>query len=329
MLGRIRERLRIRRRWAAVQDAIRRVERQIAQHGVARLDGVFARVGVTRGALVRRLVRLGHPRLRSLDERVRSNRLIWLLLWPARAWLNAGSIQIPSGLAHGMWLAKRDLPLSHAHLGSLAHGNLEASVQEAMLRHVALGSVFFDIGANLGFFTLLAARLVGGQGRVFAFEPAPDNAAAIRRNLDINSLSNVAVMEMAVAGESGPGQLQVVDDQSWSKLIDYGAHPGTQQVLTVELVKIDDLVASGKLPPPDAVKIDIEGAEIVALEGMRETIERHRPAIICELHDTHSEFVALMDGYGYRTINLEGPGAVTDAGASAHALALPVDHPGD
>jgi hypothetical protein len=62
---------------------------------------------------------------------------------------------------------------------------------------------------------------------------------------------------------------------------------------------------------------------------MRATIERHRPAIICELHDTHAEFVAVMRGHGYRVINLEGTSSVEAAGPSAHALALPPLDQGD
>ena len=287
-----------------------------------RIGHRLAMLGFNRSMIVRRLVKLGHPKLRELDERIQSNALLRLALSPAARWLNRGAILVPGGLGHGLWLSKADLPLSHAHLGSLAFGNLELSVQEAMLRHVAPCSTFYDVGANLGFFALLGARLAGPEGRVYAFEPAPANAAAIRHNIELNRFSNIEVIEQAVSSQTGQGRLQVVDDQSWSKLEEYGAHPGTEQVLTVPLAAIDDLVRGG-LPAPHVVKIDIEGAEIAALEGMRETIARHRPAIICELHDTHREFVALMDSLGYRVVNLEGTEPVGEAGASAHALALP------
>jgi FkbM family methyltransferase len=279
--------------------------------------------------LVRRLVRLGHPRLRAWDARIQASPALTRLLQPARRWLNAGAIQIPSGLAHGMWLSKADLPLSHAHLGSLAFGNLETSVQEAMLRHLAPGDVFYDLGANLGFFALLGARLVGERGRVFAFEPAPANAAAIHRNIELNGLTQVEVLEQAVSERAGKGRLQVVDDQSWSKLAEYGPHPDTQAVLDVELVCIDDLVAGQRLPPPHMVKLDVEGAEIAALRGMHATVAAYRPSIICELHDTHGPFLELMRSWGYRVINVEGAGPIEEAGPSAHALALPADDPGD
>jgi FkbM family methyltransferase len=198
----------------------------------------------------------------------------------------------------------RYLPISHAHVGSIAGGNLESAVQEAMVRHLGRGEVFYDIGANLGFFSLLAAHLSGlHEGRVYAFEAAPDNAEAVRRNAELNLIPNVVVIAKAVAARAGRGRLQVVDDQSWSKLAEYGDHPYTERVIDVELVAIDDLVRGGELAPPALVKIDVEGAEIAVLEGMRETIERHRPAIICELHDTHVEFVAAMRGHDYRVIN--------------------------
>lgn len=302
---------------------------QMAGAARRRVGSGLARLGFDRSWVVRRFVRIGHPRLREFELRVRTSPLLQAAVEPGRRWLNAKPIQIPAGLAHGMWISKSDLPLTHAHLGSVAFGNLEASVQEALLRHLGPGDVFYDIGANLGFFALLGARLVGPEGRVFAFEPAPANAGAIVRNAALNGFENVEVIEKAVSARGGQGRLQIVDDQSWSKLTEYGEHPGTEEVVTVELTSVDELVGAGKAPPPRAVKIDVEGAEIAVLEGMRRTLAEHRPAVICELHDTHAEFVAAMTSCGYRTINLEGTAPVTQTGASAHVLALPLLHPGD
>jgi FkbM family methyltransferase len=281
--------------------------------------------------LVRRLIRLGHPRLRELRAEAMSGSGARARLVRAFVdWLEDGVLRVPQGHAGGLAFDMRYLPISHAHVGSIAGGNLESAVQEAMVRHLGRGEVFYDIGANLGFFSLLAAHLSGlREGRVYAFEAAPDNAEAIRRNAELNLIPNLVVIAKAVAARAGRGRLQVVDDQSWSKLAEYGEHPYTERVIDVELVTIDDLIRGGELPPPTLVKIDVEGAEIAVLEGMRETIERHRPAIICELHDTHVEFVARMRGHGYRVINLEGTVPVEQEGASAHALALPPLDQGD
>jgi FkbM family methyltransferase len=286
--------------------------------------------GFNRSTLLRRLIRLGHPRLRELRARaVEGRRPVDRAMGAGVRWLESGVVRIPSGHAAGLAFDMRHLPISHAHFGSLAYGNLETSVQEAMLRHLGRGDVFYDVGANLGFFALLGARMVGEAGKVYAFEAAPDNAEAIRTNAEINALTNVEVIAKAVAARAGTGRLQVVDDQSWSKLEDYGEHPFTERVIEVELVAIDELLTAGELRPPALVKIDVEGAELAVLEGMRETIERHRPAIICELHGTHAEFVSFMSGCGYRLINLEGTIPVAEEGASAHALALPPLDPGD
>lgn len=296
-----------------------------------RIRHAFGRFGLNRSMLVRRLIRLGHPRLRELRaEAVQASGPRALAMRAFVRWLENGVLRVPQGYAGGLVFEMRSLPISHAHVGSIAGGNLESAVQEAMVRHLGPGDVLYDIGANLGFFSLLGAHLTGlGEGRVFAFEAAPDNAEAIERNAVLNHIRNVTVFAKAVAASSGRGRLQVVDDQSWSKLVEYGEHPFTERVIEVELVAIDDLVASGELPPPSLVKIDVEGAEIAVLEGMRETIERHQPAIVCELHDTHTEFAQLMRGHGYRLINLEGKIPVQEQGASAHALALPPLDEGD
>jgi FkbM family methyltransferase len=296
-----------------------------------RIRRALSGAGFNRSMIVRRLVRLGHPRLRELRARALAERdPAALALGTIVRWLERGTLDIPQGHAGGLMFDMRHLPLSHAHLGSIAFGNLETAVQEAMVRHLGPGGVFYDIGANLGFFSLLGAHLVGlDQGRVYAFEAAPDNAGAIRANAELNTIPNVTVIDKAVSSRSGTGRLQIVDDQSWSKLEEYGEHPNTERTIDVELVAIDDLLRTGQLAPPTVVKIDVEGAEIAVLEGMRETLARHQPAVICELHGTHREFSETMSSVRYRLINLEGPQPIDEAGASAHALALPALDPGD
>jgi FkbM family methyltransferase len=291
----------------------------------------LALMGINRSLVLRVLIRFGHPKLRELRTRGQAGQgpSGWALGLALRG-LERGVLRVPQGHAGGLAFDMRYLPISHAHFGSIAFGNLESAVQEAMVRHLGADGVFYDVGANLGFFAMLGAHLAGLEsGHVYAFEAAPDNAEAIRVNAALNGIGNVSVICKAVSARSGRGRLQVVDDQSWSKLEDYGEHPLTEHVIDVDLVAIDDLVASGEIRPPTLVKIDVEGAELAVLEGMRSTITTHRPAIICELHDTHEGFIAAMRDHGYRLINLEGTIPVSEEGASAHALALPPLDDGD
>jgi len=258
----------------------------------------------------------------ELAERVRSGRASRALLRRASSWYGRAPVPIAGGLAHLLYVSTADLPLDHAHAGLIVRGTLEPPVQEALRRLLAPGDVFYDVGANVGFFTLLGARLVGPQGRVVAFEPVPACARAVAHNIALNDFAQAEIREEAVGAANGRAQLLVVGEASWSHLASTGRHADVRDELDVTVVAIDELVEAGAIPPPDVLKIDTEGAELQAIAGMRRTIERHRPAIVCELHDTNGAFVALMDELGYVTTNLEGPAAVAGAGP-IHALAQP------
>jgi FkbM family methyltransferase len=188
--------------------------------------------------------------------------------------------------------------------------------------YIRPGDVFYDVGANIGFFTILGARLVGPQGRVVAFEPVPACARAVAHNIALNDFVHAEIREEAVGAAGGRARLLVVGEASWSHLASTGRHADVRDEIDVAVVAIDELVEAGAIPPPDVLKIDTEGAELQAIAGMRATIERHRPAIVCELHDTNARFVALMDELGYTATNLDGPATVAGAGP-IHALAEP------
>jgi FkbM family methyltransferase len=297
-----------------------------------RIKFALSRHGLNRTLVVRRLTHeINHPRLRALraaameGHGLKAQALRFLFRG-----LEQGILRVPQGRGAGLIMDMRYIPISHAHAGALASGNLESSVQEALVRHLPRGGVVYDVGANLGFFSLVAARLVGvGEGRVYAFEPAPENAEAIRRNAELNHLPNISVIASAVSSQAGTARLQIVDDQSWSRLEEFGEHPDTERVLEVETVSIDGLLSAGELPPPTLVKIDVEGAELAVLDGMRSTIAEHRPVIVCELHGTHEGFAAAMAAHSYRVVNLEGPAPIDADPESHHALALPPLDSGD
>jgi FkbM family methyltransferase len=280
--------------------------------------------GRLRNGATHAITGLPEQRRAELARRVRAGRVSRALLKRAAGWYGRAPVPIAGGLGHLLYVSTADLPLDHAHAGLIVRGTLEPPVQEALRRLLAEGDVFYDIGANVGFFTLVGARLVGPAGRVVAFEPVPWCASAVGRNIELNGFDHAQIRAEAVGAVDGSARLLVVGEASWSHLESTGRHADVRDEIDVAVASIDSLVAAGTIPPPDVMKIDTEGAELQAIEGARATIAEHRPAIVCELHDTNEAFVALMDELGYVTTNLDGPAAVAAAGP-VHALAQPRD----
>ncbi len=233
--------------------------------------------------------------------------------------LSGGSVTVRGGAGFGLRLAGRCLPLSHRQGYGLVRGVLEPEVQEALRRSVAAGMVVFDVGANLGFFSLLAARLAGPTGRVVAFEPVAANVEAIRTNASLNGFPAIRVHEVAVSDRNGVGRLSVPRELSWSHLTDRGAHPEAEAEIAVRLIALDDAIEAGQIPAPDVVKIDVEGYEAAALRGLRRTLSAKPITVICELHGANAETIELMQQLGYVSENLESPTPLTAAGPT-HAL---------
>jgi FkbM family methyltransferase len=188
-----------------------------------------------------------------------------------------------------------------------AIGMIEPEVQEALRDLIRPRDTFYDVGANIGFFTLLGARLVGPDGRVVAIEPQPEALAGLRHNVRINRFGNVTVVEAAIADSPGESEFHI----SHEGILEWGAlGPGDDNVPTirVRVTSLDHLVLEERLTPPSVLKLDIEGAEVRALRGMEETMRRHRPRIVCEIHTTLDDVVTLLEQHGYAVDVLAGNG---------------------
>jgi len=208
-------------------------------------------------------------------------------------------------------------------------GDAEPEVQEALAELVKPGQTVYDVGANIGFFTILCSRLVGPQGRVYAFEPIPQNLATLRHNVTLNALSNVTIVDKALSSATGTAEMFV---SPWSAFHSLNVEGATKQdnhgpetgEITVQTVTLDEFVGGEGVRAPDLVKIDVEGAELIVVDGMRETLRSVKPLLLCELHDTklgYGEFVDSID-YCVRVIDGESPD-LADAARNPHTIAWP------
>jgi FkbM family methyltransferase len=209
-----------------------------------------------------------------------------------------------------------------------ASGGNELPVQEALERHLRPGAVFYDVGANVGFFSVIGARLVGNTGVVYAFEPVPENATYVRLNARLNRFRNIKVVEKAVSRCSGAGELWLAGYSGGSSLT--LAPPDARRRLAVKLVSIDDLVYGQGQAVPAVLKIDVEGAEIDVLRGMSRTLAEIKPAIVYEIDDERRdaydekclECENLLRGFGYRVEPLK-PSYPDIEWIVGHFLAMP------
>ena len=213
-------------------------------------------------------------------------------------------------------------------------GKSELPVQRALAAHIRPGHVVYDIGANIGFFSLIAARLGGPAGDVYSFEPVSENAMAVQRNARLNVLDRVHVFEIALGSYTGSAELILTEWDGGSTLSTSAVEPSDAiSRRTVGVAALDELARTEKLRSPDFIKIDVEGAELEVLRGMSGILARARPILLYELDDGDKasfdrRWKELDDyvkrSFGYEIQRLENSYA-NEHWFVGHSLALPLD----
>jgi len=187
-------------------------------------------------------------------------------------------------------------------IGSQRHacwlGIYEPALQRLINQRVQSGRVFYDIGANAGFYTLLAAMRVG-TGKVFAFEPMPENVDSLKRHIQLNALDNVSIVQAAVSDENGSANFRLGSTRCDGRLSNNGN-------FKVRVLTLDALLSEKQIPPPSYIKMDIEGEEFRALLGGKECFARYRPELFLS---THGEILRqscfeLLTSWGYEVRTL-------------------------
>ena len=173
-------------------------------------------------------------------------------------------------------------------------GTYEPELQQAIRKLVRPGAVIYDVGANIGYVSLLLARAAGETGHVYAFEALPDNAARWQTNIDLNGLgSRLSLFSEAVTGAAGPVRFLVHASGGMGKAAgSAGREDHYQSEITVPGLSLDEFVYTRGNPAPGVVKMDIEGGEVLALPGMRRVLAEARPLMLMELHGPESSQAA-------------------------------------
>lgn len=184
----------------------------------------------------------------------------------------------------------------------------DLGMQMTLAAAVCPGDTVVDIGANRGMFALVAARQVGASGVIHCFEPNPKSVAILHQDLDQNEIQNVIVHNFGLSNENRELTLTIPCINSGEATFGRSAYEETEEIIAP--VRIGDQVLEDVIP--DLIKVDVEGYETRAIEGLSKTIVRSLPLIITEVIEQHlqragtsaDELFGVMEGFGYRGFQL-------------------------
>jgi FkbM family methyltransferase len=172
------------------------------------------------------------------------------------------------------------------------------------------GDVVLDIGANIGYYTLIFAKLVGEKGKVFAFEPDPTNFSILKKNIEINGYKNVVLAQKAISDKNGKIKLYICEDNRGDHRI-YDSH-NNRQSIEIEAIRLDDYFKdyNGNI---NFIKMDIQGAEGGATQGMSNILQKNNLKVISEFWPMGlkkfgidpEEYLKLLTSSGFRIYEVD------------------------
>lgn len=181
------------------------------------------------------------------------------------------------------------------------------------------GDTVYDVGANVGRYTLHFSNAVGSSGHVVALEPVEDLSAILRKNIALNGIENVSIVSAAAAGEQGTAEFAYTPEKMTLGMLERPVpdsyQPRNADTIEIQTVRLDDLEEDfGTVP--DVIKLDVQGGAGTALLGARRILDAHAPDVLVELHGPEEQ-QAVQDeliGRGYTARTLDGK-VVEDATA--------------
>lgn len=188
-------------------------------------------------------------------------------------------------------------------LASLRAGDgWDDHVRDALLNAMKPGAVLYDIGANAGYMSLSVAKATPGA-RIYSFEPIPALAASLRASARANDFDQLQVVNAALSSTTGMIDLFITANTIHTSMV---SRPGKATRLPTAAFAMDDLLGAGLLPPPDVIKIDVEGAEMLVFEGAQKTLSEYHPVLVFECDENTERFghspatvLTMLRGLGY------------------------------
>lgn len=235
-------------------------------------------------------------------------------------WVYSKYIRIQMWNKHGIrqrtiqgsiMLLNLDEPLTTRDL--LRKGIHGYSVTSCFYNELKKGMIVFDIGANIGYYSLLASKIINSNSKVFAFEPNERTITLLQKNKEINAYSNIVIIPKAISNTKGIGRLYLDRDSSVDdKIIDTNEK---RKTINIELTTVDEFIEESKILP-DFIKIDVQGAEYLVFEGMKKLLHSKHPLkIISEFSARHEsdkmktfkEILKVMTELGFTIYYLKEP----------------------
>ncbi len=221
-------------------------------------------------------------------------------------------LSILSGFCKGMkWTLE-------SNIYSYWFGTYELEKQGALSRYLRPGMIVYDVGANAGFYTLLFSKSVGEKGHVYSFEPYPENTNHLLRHIALNGLKNVTVINAAITNIEKLASFHIAANNSSGFVSNNGA------LLNVPTLSMDKFIKDG-YPPPDLIKMDIEGGEIQALEGAKDVLVNTRAIWFIALHNNEARRRCgeMLRSADYQTFHMDGRPAISLSDETDEIYALP------
>ena len=192
-------------------------------------------------------------------------------------------------------------------------GEFESEIIEFLLALLIKSSIFFDIGANIGIYSLVASKNIITGGKIYAFEPADWAYDRLTENISINDIKNVETFKLAVSDFTGSRQFYVCEDDAYNSLISTPMKQ-VQKVVAINSIRLDDFCLDKNIDHIDILKIDVEGADFLVLKGTEKILRSDLPPIIiCEFNrsiakgikSSQYEFAIFMKELSYKFFALK------------------------